>query len=179
MASIKTAYGTTKQAFTITIDSLASSATAGRQSTVIDNRTNLFLDALVQVQLTVPTGGSVSGDKAVYIYVFGTVNDTDSAFGAERGVAGTQATVGASDAAYSVTDPTVGATPLILAKAISVPVAPTSTSGVYQCMPFSVAQCFGGVLPAQWGIVIRNYCGITLHSSGNSAWYQGIYQTAA
>lgn len=174
MATMSMNYGTTKQAITITLDSLASSAIAGRQSTVIDNRTNKFMDALVQLQFTVPTGGSIGNDKAIYIYVFGTVNDTDSWFGAERGVAGTQATIGASDAAYSMTDPTVGGTPLVLAKVMSVPVAPTSTNGVYQTEPFSVAACFGGVIPAQWGIVVRNYCGITLHSSGNSANYQGI-----
>lgn len=179
MATIKPSYGTTKQAFTITLNSLASSATAGRQSTVVDNRTNLYMDALVQLAFQIATGGTAANDKAIYIYVFGTVNDTDNSFGAERGVAGTQATIGTSDAAYSMTDPTVGGTPLVLAKVLSIPLAPTTTAGVYQTEPFSVAACFGGVLPAQWGIFVRNYTGQTLDSSGNSAWYQGVQYTVA
>ncbi len=172
--TFKTLYGTTNQAITITLNSLASSATAGRQSTVIDNRTNLYLDALVQVKFQIATGGSAANDKAVYVWVFGTADDTN--FAAERSVAGTQATIGTSDAAFSPADPTVAGTPLILAKVIAVPVAPTSTAGVYVCSPFSVANCFGGVLPAQWGIVVRNYTGQAFDSSGCSAFYQGIQQ---
>jgi hypothetical protein len=42
----------------------------------------------------------------------------------------------------------------------------------------SVAGAFGGRLPPKWGIVVRNYCGVTWHSSGCSAWYQGVYATA-
>lgn len=169
--TFKPLLGTTNQAITVTANSLASSATAGRQSTVVDNRTNLFEDVLIGAQFTVPTGGSSANDKCIYIYVFGTADDTN--YAAERSVAGTQATIGASDAAYSPADPTVAMTPLILAKIVPVPVAPTSTNGVYIIPPFSLAQFFGGRMPAQWGVVIRNYCGITLHSSGNSMWYQG------
>lgn len=174
MATFKTSYGTTNQAITITLNSLASSATAGRQSTVIDNRTNLYLDALVQGKFQIATGGSAANDKALYIYVFGTADDTN--FAAERSVAGTQATIGASDAAFSPADPTVAGTPLILAKVLAIPVAPTGTAGVYAISPFSVAACFGGVMPAQWGVVVRNYSGQALDSSGNSMWYQGLYQ---
>jgi hypothetical protein len=176
---IKQKYGTTGTAITITLDSLASSATAGRQSTVVDNTSNLFLDAIAQVQVTVPTGGTAANDKAIYVYVFGTADSTNGYYGAERGVAGTQATIGASDAAYSMTDPTVGGSPLILAAVIPVPVTPTGTNAVYQSAPFSVANCFGGILPPKWGLVVRNYCGIALHSSGNAAWYQGLQQQTA
>lgn len=172
-STVKPLYGTTNQAITITLNSLASSATAGRQSTVVDNRTNLFADVLVGGKFQIATGGSVGNDKAIYIYLFGTSNDSD--FGAERGVAGTQATLGASDAAFSMTDPTVGGTCLLgPVRVVAVPVAPTSTAGVYVIQPFSVANAFGGRVPAQWGIFVRNYCGITLDSSSNSMWYQGI-----
>jgi hypothetical protein len=27
---------------------------------------------------------------------------------------------------------------------------------------FSVARCFGGILPVKWGIAMVNYCGMTL-----------------
>lgn len=172
-------YGTEAQALTITLNSLASSATAGRQSTVVDNTTNLYEDALVQLKLTITTGGSAANDKCVYIYAFATTDIAGANYVAERGVAGTQATAGASDAAYSMTDPTVGGTPMILVARIDVPVVPTTTDGVYVCNPFSIAAAFGGVLPEKWGIFVRNYSGQALKSSGNSAWYQGIKRQAA
>src|SRR5438093_2203294 len=121
-SNVKTAYGTTATAITITLTSLASSATAGRQSTPVDNTSNLFLDALVQVQLTVPTGGSSANDKCAYVYVFATADTTTPNYADERSVAGTQATIGTADAAYSVADPTVSGTPLILAKVVPIPV---------------------------------------------------------
>ena len=55
MANIKVAYGTEAQAITCSLApgsvGLANSATVGRESTAIDNTSNLFLDALVQVQI--------------------------------------------------------------------------------------------------------------------------------
>lgn len=173
-STFKMQYGTTNQGITITLNSLASSSTSGRQSAAVDNRTNLYLDALVAMQLTIPAGGTIGNDKCIYVKVFGTADDTN--YGAERQTAGIQQTLVATDAGYSETDPTVGPSPLILARTIVVPVAPTTTDGVYVIPPFSVANLFGGVLPAQWGIFVRNYTNIGLKASGNSAWYQGIYQ---
>ena len=84
-SDFKNKYGTTNQAITITLNSLASSTTAGRQSTVIDNRTNLFMDALVAMLLTIPTGGTVGNDKCIYVKVFGTADDTNFRRRARRG----------------------------------------------------------------------------------------------
>jgi hypothetical protein len=70
-ADIKARYGTSNQAITITINSLASSATAGRASTAVDNSSNLFLDALVTVKISFPNL-AVANDQAVYVYAYGT-----------------------------------------------------------------------------------------------------------
>lgn len=177
--TIKPLLGTTNQSITITLNSLAGSATAGRQSTVIDNRTNLYADVFVQGKFTIPVGGTAALDKCIYIFVFGTADDAD--YAAERSIAGTQATIGASDAAYTMADSTVSQTPLIAAAVVPVPVSPTTTDGVYVCAPFSVASLFGGRMPAQWGVVVRNAAGASqpLKSSGNSMWYQGIQDQAA
>ena len=172
MSTVKPLYAASA-ALTATLNSLASSATAGRQSDAVDNATSRYRDALLAGQFTVPTGGTVGGDKTIYVYVFASADD-GSHYAAERGVAGTQATVGAADAAYTMTDPTVGGSPLIQIASVPVPVAPTTTNGVYVLPPVSVAACFGGTLPKKWGVVVRNYCGITLHSSGNSLWFQGV-----
>ncbi len=161
MASVKEAFGTNGQAITITTNSLASSATAGRASTVVDNTANLYLDALVTVLVKMPTSGTPANDKAVYVFAYGTANaGTDYS----DGVTGT-------DAAFTHTDP-----PNL--RLVGVIACPANTN-TYRGGPFSVAAAFGGTLPEKWGIVIRNYTGLTLDSTGNSAHYQGVYATIA
>ena len=160
MASVKLVYGTTT-AITITLASLATSATAGRESTAVDNGTNLFLDALVTVILTIATG-SIANDKAAYVWAYGSEDNTTFT----GNVTGT-------DAAITLDDPT----PLKLVQVIPMPTAGTSDK-TYKAV-FSIAQAFGGVLPRKWGIVVRNYCGINLEAHDCSASYSGIYETVA
>lgn len=175
MATFKSLYGDPKTV-SITLDNLASSTTLGRQSTVIDNTTDLYIDVLAQAKVQIGTGGTVSGDKTVYVYVFGATNDV---FPAERGVAATQSNIGHTDAAYSITDDSVGGSPLVLARMIPVPVAPTGSVATYVTSPFSVGSCFGGLLPPAWGACIVNQSGITLNSTGNAIYYRGIASQSA
>ena len=159
MADIKTAFGTST-AMTITLASLASSATAGRESTVVDNTTNKFIDALVYVQCKLQTG-TPANDKAIYVYAYGSedgTNYTDNATG--------------SDAALTQRVPTN----LILIGRIE---CPDSGALTYKGV-FSVAQAFGGFLPRKWGVVVRNYTGVTLSATGgdHAVTYTGIYYTS-
>ena len=157
MADIKQGFGTSTS-ITITLNSLASSATAGRESTAIDNGTNKFLDALVYVTVNVGAG-TPANDKCAYVYAYGSedgTNYTDNATG--------------SDAAITLRDPTN----LKLVAVIAMPTA----SATYKVV-FSIAQAFGGILPRKWGIVVRNYSGIALGASNNAASYTGIYATSA
>jgi hypothetical protein len=157
MADVKLAYGTST-AITITLANLASSATAGRESTAVDNGTNKYLDALVTVVLNVITG-SIANDKAAYIW----------AYGSEDGTIFTDNATG-TDAAITPEDPTC----LRLVQVVPMPTALKAYEVV-----FSIAQAFGGVLPRKWGIVVRNYCGLALAATGSSASYSGIYETVA
>lgn len=161
MADVKQAFGTSNQAITITLNSLASSATAGRESTVIDNTSNLFRDALVTVKIKMPASGTPADSKAVYVYAYATADGGSSYSDGATG----------SDAAFTHSDP-----PNL--KLIGIVSCPANTN-TYTGGPFSVAQAFGGTLPAKWGIVVRNHTGLTLDSSGNSAHYQGVYDTVA
>ena len=157
MANIKQEFGTST-AITITLNDLASSATAGRESTVVDNSTNKFIDALVYVTVNVGAGTPANG-KCAYIYAYGSedgTNYTDNATG--------------SDAAITLRDPTN----LRLVAVISMPTA----SLTYKVV-FNIASAFGGALPRKWGIVVRNHCGIALAASANVASYSGIYYTSA
>lgn len=176
MADFKTKYGSTAQAITITLNSLASSATAGRQSTEIDNTSNLFIDAMVSVAIKLPTSGSIANDKTLYVYAWGVNDTTTPTRPAEVASSSANSQIGASDAAY-----TFGSdTPLRLIGRVGIPTLNTSANGVIISNPMSVRAGLGLMaLPPLWGIVVLNYCGVTLHSSGNSAWYQGVLVQSA
>jgi hypothetical protein len=152
MSTIKSLYGTNNQAITCTITSLTNNSM--RQSTAIDNTTNLFLDALVQVKIKTNASGT-SGSGYVAIYAYGSADG------------GTDYTDGAtgSDAAFTSTSP-----PNVRLIGIINAVANATT---YIGGPISVAAAFGGILPDHWGIIIENQTGATLDASVGSSWYQG------
>ena len=156
MASIKEGFNTAAT-FTCTLASLTN--TSARQSTVIDNSSGLYLDALVQIKIK--TGASsTSASGSIAVYAFGTVDGgttyTDGA--------------GASDAAV---------TPLAMHLIGIFPAVANATTYISQVM--SVAAGFGGVLPTKWGIAVQNNSGGTLDSTeGNHAkLYQEVYSTVA
>ena len=153
--TFKALYGTNNQSITITLASLAASATVGRASTAVDNTSNLFLDALVFVEFET---GTVSGNKQVLIYAYATV---------DGGTTYTEAVTG-TDAGFTRFDPT---------NLRLVAVAPAVTNAtVHKVGPFSVAQAFGGVLPDHWGIAVFNDTGASFSATAgnNKIIYQGI-----
>lgn len=154
MSNIKMEFAASA-ALTITLNSLASGS--ARESTVIDNGTNKYLDALITIMLAIGAG-TIGAEKCANIYAYGSedgTNFTDNATG--------------SDAAITLNDPT-NLKPVGM---IAMPTQSLTYKGV-----FNIAQVFGGVLPRKWGIVVKNNCGIALAASGNSASYSGIYATS-
>jgi len=141
MAQIKTQYGSPAN-ITITLASLGDDSK--RQSAKVSNATDLYLEALVQ--LKVKTGSSVGGDKALFVYAYGTA---DAAIGYSGEASG-------SDASYSGT---LENTRLI--GVISTPAAASS----YVSDLMSVAEAFGGRLPAEWGIIVHNKTGSALDAT--------------
>ncbi len=159
-STVKSAYGTSNQTITITLASLGTSATVCRASTAVDNTSNLFLDALVAGFVDV---GTVSGNKQVSVYAYGTADGgtTYSGFNGSNTITG-------SDAGYTLAVPT----DLKLIGVLGVP-----TNSVKMGFgPYSVAQAFGGNLPDHWGIVVCNDSGASLSATAgnNKAWYQGV-----
>lgn len=161
MADIKQARGTSTS-FTQTLASLASSATAGRESTSVDNTSNNYTDYMVGGKIKLATG-TPANDKAVYVYVYGSEDGTLY-----------PDTVTGSDAAVTLRDPTV----LTLLRVIP---CPDSGALTYEMQPICVAWAFGGQLPRAWGIVVRNYTGVAFSSteSDHDFTYTGIYHTSA
>lgn len=163
MADIYQAWGTTNQSFTITLTSLANSATAGRKSVAIDINGGgvKVLDILCMLICEVGSG-TIANDKAAYVYVYGTVDD-----GTTYPDAYTDA-----DAAITFQDAT--------ANIVKIQPIPT-VSTVYKSQVFGLAQMFGGRLPERIGMAVRNYSGIafTGTSGNNKILYQLVYETSA
>lgn len=152
--TIEAKFGTSGQSITCTITSLANAA--ARSSVAIDNTSNLFLDAIVQVKVKTSSSALVA-PSVVNVYVYGTA-DGGTTYG------GGEANMG-TDAAVTLTSPPN----IALAAVINCPAI--STTYVRQ---FSVAAAFGGILPDHWGIVVSNSTGQTLDASVGAAIYQGV-----
>lgn len=154
-STVKAQYGSQGQTITCTIAGLANAS--ARSCLAVDNTSNLFLDALVQVQIKSNAAGT-STTGYVNIYAYGT---TDG---------GTTYAEGAgTDAAITLTVP-----PNVrLIGRLNV----VANATTYKSAPFSVAAAFGGALPDHWGIIIENQSGAALdNTEGNhKKLYQGIY----
>lgn len=151
---ILSGYGSSNQAITITLTSLASAA--GRVSTAVDNSSNKFTDVAVFVKTKT---GTVSGNAQLLIYAIGT---------SDGGTTYTD-NVSATDAAVSTQPPTA-----LVAKGAG----PLSSTTAYYIGPFSIAGAFG-FMPEKWSIVVWNDGAGTLSATGSdhSVFYQGIKGT--
>lgn len=163
MPTLSTSYAsiTDTTALSITLASLATSSTlvAGRQSAVVDNTSNLFLDALLSGQImtgTSPTGGRIE------VWAWGLLKQASSA--ETYPVAGSSA-LGASDAAATFDAEQKRA--LRLVKSI---VVNTTSDRAYPILPISVASLFGGVLPSFWGVWVTHSTGVNLNSTAGNHW---------
>jgi len=117
---------------------------AARQSDPQDmtaTKANRPIDALLSVKITLLTGGTTGNDNAVYIYPYGSVDEVN--FSADL-------SAGLADAAYTMRTGISYLGPFVL----SFPTATAAPSFVGG--PWSIAQCFGGVLPKKWGIIVNN-----------------------
>jgi hypothetical protein len=162
-SDIKQAYSTV-QTFTVTnLHSLASSQTAGWQSAIVDNTSNLYQDALVQVVLDF-ANTAPANDKAAYVYVCAGIESgtySDPCSGSEG----------------TITLTNVGSTGQNV-RLIGV-LAYETADAVIESSPMSVAAAFGGTLPPYWKVVIINYSGAALAGSGNTVKWVGKYATVS
>lgn len=155
-ADVKTKYGAAGQAITCTLAALANAG--ARESTVVDNSANLYLDALVQLQVKSNAAGTVATGY-VDVYAYGTVDGgttySDSATGADAGITLTSPPNARMIGRINV-----------VANAVT-----------YQGHPMSVAAAFGGVLPDHWGIIVMNGTGAALDAveAAHLKLYQGVY----
>jgi hypothetical protein len=164
MASYKIAYAASA-AVTISPASLASSATfvAGRESTLIDNTSNLYLDYLLAGKITV--GTSPTDATHIQVCVVGIMEDSTW-----------PDVFDGTDSAETVTN--TGIKNSICKVAADITVTNTSDVG-YPFGPISVAACFGGSLPKKFVVFVTHNTVAALHATpGNHTVYvTGVYAT--
>lgn len=156
-----------ESSITITLASLASSTTrlAGRESTAIDNTTNLYVDALVSGKIRV--GTSPTTGKSIEVWVYGQVED-----------AGTYPDVlDGTDSDETLTSDGVKFGALKLLKAFT---TENTSDRDYFLNNESVAAAFGGVMPKKWGLFVTHDTGVALNATGGNHWFKFVgvhYQT--
>ena len=159
MADLKQKFGTSNQALTITVASLTN--TSVRQSTVVDNSSNLFFDAIVSVKLKTNASGT-SATGVCNVYAYGTADGGTTYTGGASG----------SDGAY-----TADGLNLHLLGTLTTNANATTYTGT-----FNLSRVFGyGGLPTGWGVIVENLSGATLDATGgnHAVLYQGIYAQSA
>jgi hypothetical protein len=144
MATSKIAYSA-NTAITFDISSLAGSSTwlAGRESTQVDNSSNLYIDAIVNVDpITAGTTPAIGEVLELRIW------------GADTSLATTPIDVlDGTDSAETLSHDSIRQS-LRLVKAV---VATSTTTGQQIVIPpFSVASFFGGRMPKFWGLFLAH-----------------------
>lgn len=169
MATVKTITYSANTAITFDISSLGTSSTfvAGRESSEIDNTSNLYLDAIVNVDginghaSTAPTVG-----QEIRLYVWGA--DTSLGTTPIDVLDGTDSTE------------TLGHVSVLNSlRLVGAPAVTVATANLkYYIMPFSVAACFGGIMPKFWGLYLaHNHTGSLAGSQSGLFSYNGITLT--
>jgi hypothetical protein len=162
MADIKQAFGTAT-AFTKTNANLANSATAGWKSNVIDNTSNKYLDALVTLKLAAVNTAPANA-KGVFLYAYSQGDGSTYASTGDGTIDGSEGTVTFPDySSLPIVLPVLGFVPYPVQNKVIISPA------------FSVARCFGGILPPKWGIAMINHSGMTL--SVTDIYYIEHYKT--
>ena len=152
MATATPVYGASV-AMTCTIASLASDTNllVGRESTAVDQKdTTDAIDVMLGGKIT--TGTSPTASRQIEIWLTASYDDTEFSGSA----AGT-------DGALTL----IAETKTLLRLFTIIPTNNTSDRA-YKFGPYSVAQCFGGTMPVQWGVWIVHNTGVNLNSTAGN-----------
>lgn len=148
---------------TIAPENVASSTdfTAGVESTVIDNSTNKYVDALVSGFWT--SGTTPTANTTVAVYAYAQQDDTPTY----------PDTLDGTSSAETITGGNINSAVRLLG---TLSVTTNTSNRAYYLAPTSVAQAFGGILPQRWGLFISHNTGVNSNTTaGNHVWkYQGI-----
>jgi hypothetical protein len=129
--------------------------------------TAVTLDALVHCDFAA-VNTAPANSKAIFLYAYALIDTAGSIYTSTG-----DGTIDGTEGTLTFPDITAGAIVLPLLGVIPYP----TQNKILRGGPFSVAACFGGVLPPKWGIAMINHTGMTL--SPTSIKYIEVYQTVA
>lgn len=151
MATITAVVGTRTSLTTSALDSLANGTYVSAGT--LNHTTNDPLDVLIEVKVT---PGTVSGNKQVVVF-------------AQKSLDGTNFESGPVSGTTTTDEPNL----------TFVGVVPCNTNSTAQTRVFSLAAAFGGVLPQQSKIIVKNDSGAALAASGHSVYYSEVTGSSA
>lgn len=153
-------------ALTITLASLPTSSTllVGEESDLIDNSSNGYIDALLNVQVTL---GSSPAAGLIEVWGYGILTDAGAV---PAGLAGSLANTSITAAGQKYGG-------LVLLRSFTT--AATSNQ-IYSASGISLASAFG-CMPKKWGIWITHNTTVNLHATAGNHFvkYQGVSLVAA
>lgn len=159
MADIQILYpSNSTTALTIDLSSLATSSTwlAGRESTAVDNTTNLDLDHLVSGVITVGTTPTVNTTIEVWAYSYQSIASGTPTY---------PDVLDGTDSAETLTS--VGVKSAMLKLVATLWVSATTSNVAYPFAPVSIANLFGQ-MPQFWGIFVTHNTGVNLNATGGN-----------
>lgn len=151
MATITSVCGARTELTTTALNSLTSASYVAAGT--INHTTNDPLDVLVEVKVT---PGTVSGNKQVVVFAQGSLDGTNFESG-----------------------PVSGSTATDESNLTFIGAVPCNSNSTAQTGLFSLAAAFGGVLPQQTKIIVKNDTGATLAASGHSVHYSEVTGASA
>lgn len=161
MADIKTKYPSTSSVdLTCSLASLASGAqgvfTAGRESTAVDNTTNVDLDHLLSGKIT--TGTNPTASRSINVYVYANLSSSS-------GTPTYPDVLDGTDSGETFTSANVMNSSVRVAASITVD---NTSDRAYYFAPVSVAMLFGGSLPKFWGVYVAHDTGVALNATAGN-----------
>lgn len=168
MATVKQSYGTYTAMTVTSLQSLASSATAGWQSDKVDNQTSvLAIDYEIFVKLTT-ANTAPANDKAMYVYAVPWITtDGGTTWLASDG--GTATLPSGSEGTYTYATPN---------NAKLLGILSYTTQNMTVQGNFLLSNAVGMSMPDGWSLIIINYSGAALSTSCVVS-YRAINQTVA
>ena len=164
MADLKLSYPAASD-LTITLASLASDTNllTGRESAVIDNTANLYLDILISGKIT--AGTSPTASRSIEVWAVGSWDGTnwpDVFDGTESAETITSADIKAS-----------------VCRFVAAMATANTSDRAYHFGPVSLASAFGGTLPPKVVLFITHSTGVALNSTAGNHQIrlQPVYQT--
>jgi hypothetical protein len=151
MATITAVVGTRTSLTTTALDSLANGTYVSAGT--LNHTTNDPLDVLIEVKVT---PGTVSGNKQVVVF-------------AQKSLDGTNFESGPTSGTTTTDEPNLA----------FVGVVPCNSNSTAQTRVFSLAAAFGGTLPQQTKIIVKNDSGAALAASGHHVYYSEVTGNSA